>query len=357
VSNLVGIDKVVLYLPVDQVKFNPDSQLIIENPIDAVTGEPKFQDNLYHDGERWRTGREAHLRNSDFQLSIEAGKGRTGPVALLQWSGAAFKNTNVHPLDREEVHRVACDVESALAEAQIGFNVDAAKLCRLDPARDHEMSQPVGTFMPVFQAIMTPKRLPKTDYGSTGLLAANGQHEKALYDKGEEMRIKRPKMDVYPVNTLRCEIRLKKSGVIRNSLGFNTLAGLQTAWDTLQPFYIDSLKRDIFRHKIEENAQASLDFYDLARFIRDTDSKRKWHETKDRGFPLVMVKQMGLQLAKYYVATELGFDPSTSAGQRQIKRMHLELDQAHHAVAMGEAAPDGTPLRALYSELKTKLLN
>ncbi len=356
-SNLVGIDKVVLWLPVDQVKFNPDSQLIIGNEFDGVTGEPKFKDNLYHDGECWRTGREAHLRNSDFQLSIEGGKGRGGPVALLQWSGAAFKNTNVHPLDREEVERVAHNVENALAEAQIGFNVHAAKLCRLDPARDHEMSQPVGAWSPVFRALVTPKPLPKTDYGSTGFLAVNGQREQAFYDKGEEMRIKRPKMDSYPVNTLRSELRLKKSGVIRKSLGFDTLAGLQTAWDTLHPFYIDSLKRDIFRPTIEQNAQASLDFYDLARFVRDTDSKRKWHETKDRGFPLVMVKEMGLPLAKHYVATELGFDGSTSAGQRQIKRMHLELDQAAHAVSMGDKAPDGTPLRALYSELKTKLLS
>jgi len=356
VSNLVGIDKVVLFLPVEQIKFNPDSQLIIESPFDAATGEPKFTNNLYHDGERWRTGREAHFRNSDFQLTIEAGKGRTGPVALLQWSGGAFKNTNLHPSTAEEIAQVARDVENTLRDASIGFNVDAARLCRLDITRNHEMSQPVAAFSPVFQTLPTPKRLPKTDYGGTGVLLANGQHEKALYDKGEEMRIKRPKMDAYPVNTLRSELRLKKSGVIRKSLGFGNLAGLQAGWDVLQPFYAQSLKRDLFRPKMEENAQASLDFYDLARFIRDSDKKRKWQQFQSHGFRCVLVKQMGLQLVKHFVATELGIDASTAAGERQIRRIHLELDQAAHAVALGDAAPDGTPLRALYAELKAKLL-
>ncbi len=355
-SNLVGVDKITLFLPVDEVSFAPDAQLIIENPINGATGEPKFEHPLYHDGERWHKGREAHYRCGDFQFQIESGKGRGGPVALLQFSGGAFKNTNLVPMDKGEATQNARDAADALAELGISFPVDIARLVRLDIARNVELSHPVGAFGPIFQALTPMKSLPKTDYGSTGLLAVNGQREWALYDKGEEMRVKRPKMDAYPVNTLRPEMRLKKGAVIRNALGFQNLAGLESAWDTLHPAYIKSLESDLFRAKMEAKVEASLDFYEHSKFIMDNDSKRKWQAFKNEGMPLVMVHNMGLGLAKNFVETQLGVDQSTPSGKRQIKRMHLELEQAAMAVKLSDSVPDGTPLRALYEELKRSVL-
>lgn len=356
-NTLVGIDKVALILPVEQVVFRPDADLIIENPEEAATGQRKFIDNLYHDGERWRIGKEAHKRTENWQLQVDSGKGRGGPVAILQWSGGAFKNTNEVPLQKDELAQTARDVRDELLSFGIDFPVDLAHICRLDVCRQHEMSVPIATFSPVFHSLQTMKRLPKTVYGDSGLLALNGQREWNWYDKGEELRIKRPKMDAYPVNVLRSEMRLKKSAVVKKQLGFNTLPGLQTAWEALHPAYIASLKGDLFREKIEENAGASLDFYELARWIAHSDAKRKLQALKSKGFMIVLVKNMGLNLAKHFLATELGIDGSTAAGKKQIKRVCLELEQAEHALRLDDNTSDGTPLRELYHELKRTLLN
>jgi hypothetical protein len=39
-----------------------------------------------------------------------------------------------------------------------------------------------------------------------------------------------------------------------------------------------------------------------------------------------------------------------------LKRIYAELEKADYAIRMGDAAPDGTPLKELYRELKKAVM-
>jgi hypothetical protein len=248
-------------------------------------------------------------------------------------------------------------VESALFAAGVTFPMDKARLVRLDLARNVELSQPVASFSPVFQALSTRKSVNKTDFGGTGFLAGNTQRQIAFYDKGAEMHSKGHELDECPVNTLRPECRYLRGRVVRDSLGVETVPQLQSAWETFHPAYVHSLERDVFRAKMEEKAGSSLDLYQEARFIMDSDFTRKWQAFKSQVTPLLMVEKHGLEAAKHFAACFLVEDQFSAVGKRHLKRIYLELEQADYAIRMGDDAPDGTPLKELYRELKRATLS
>jgi hypothetical protein len=144
---------------------------------------------------------------------------------------------------------------------------------------------------------------------------------------------------------------------VRDSLGVSTVGELQSAWETLHPAYIHSLERDVFRAKMEEKAGSSLDLYQEARFIMDSEFTRKWQAFKSQVTPLLMVEKHGLESAKHFAACFLVEDQFSAVGKRHLKRIYLELEQADYAIRMGDDAPDGTPLKELYRELKRATLS
>jgi hypothetical protein len=155
-----------------------------------------------------------------------------------------------------------------------------------------------------------------------------------------------------PVNTLRPELRMLNGRVIKNTIGSQTLDGLQSAWDMLHAVYVHELERDVFRPKMEQKAEATLNLYDEARFVLDGPSKRKWSAFKDDLGLLLFVKEKGLDAAKHFVVSFIIEDPTSATGKRQAKRIFADLEKADYALRMGDDAPDGTPLKELYRELK-----
>ncbi len=356
-SKPVGIDKIALFLPVTEVKFEPHFPATIENPVNAATGEPKSHQQLYFNGETIMTGRKAHYNTPDFHFDITPDRGRGPANCILHWSAGAFSDSNEVPLDKERTAQIARDVESALFAVGVTFPMDKARLTRVDIARNVELAHPIACYSPVFQALSTRKSVNKTDFGGTGFLAGNTQRQIAFYDKGAEMHSKGHELDECPVNTLRPECRYLRGRVVRESLGFETIDGLKSAWETLHPAYIHSLERDIFRAKMEEKAQATLDFYQEARYIMESSSQRKFQAFKGDVGLLHMVESMGLDAAKHFASCFLVEDAFSEAGKRQLKRIYAELGQADHAIRMGDDAPDGTPLKELYRELKRATLS
>jgi hypothetical protein len=356
-SNTLGIDKIALFLPVTDVSFEPHFPATIENPVNAATGEPKSCQQLYYNGETTLTGRKAHYNTDDFHFTIAPDRGGGPANCILHWSAGAFADSNEVPMDKERVSQTTRDVRNQLCAVGVDFPMEKARLVRVDIARNVELAHPVACYSPVFQALSTRKSVNKTDFGGTGFLAGNTQRQIAFYDKGAEMHAKGHELAECPINTLRPESRYLRGRVVRESLGFETLDGLKSAWETLHPAYIHSLERDVFRSKMEEKAKSTLDFHEEARFVMDGGAKRKWHAfTGDIGL-LHMVERMGLDAAKHFVACFLVEDAFSAAGKRQIKRMHAELEQADHAIRMGDDAPEGTPLKELYRELKRATLS
>jgi hypothetical protein len=88
----------------------------------------------------------------------------------------------------------------------------------------------------------------------------------------------------------------------------------------------------------------------------DGPSARKWQAFKSDVTPLLLVERFGLDGAKHFVSSFLVEDAFSASGKRQVKRMNLELEKADYAIRMGDAAPDGTPLKELYRELKKAVM-
>jgi hypothetical protein len=117
------------------------------------------------------------------------------------------------------------------------------------------------------------------------------------------------------------------------------------------------MEQDVFRPKMEAKIGASLDFFQEAKFIMDSEFLRKWQAFKSDATPLMLVERFGLEFAKHFVAFELVADPDSSVGKRQIRRQHAELDQAAFALRMGELNSKTAPIQALYAELKRQVLS
>ncbi len=355
-SNKLGVDKIALFLPVPEVQFEPHFPATVQNPVNAATGEPLRHNQLYRAGGHTITGQKAHYNTKDFQFTIAPDRGGGAANCILQFSAGAFSDSNEVPLDRDRVIECARDARIALSDVGVDFPIDKARLVRLDLAKNIELSHPVASYAPVFQALSTRKSVNKMDFGGTGFVAGNGQRQWAFYDKGEEMHAKGHELAECPINTLRPELRMLKGRVIQSTLGSQTLDGLQSAWETLHAVYNHELERDIFRPKMEEKTEASLDFYQEACFVMDGPSARKWQAFKSDVTPLLLVERFGLDHAKHFVASFLVEDPFSATGKRQVKRMHAELEKADYAIRMGDAAPDGTPLKELYRELRKAVM-
>jgi hypothetical protein len=352
VSKHLGVDKIALFLPVPDVKFEPHFPATVQNPVNAATGEPLRHNQLYSTGEQIITGQRAHYNTKDFQFTIAPDRGGGPANCILQFSAGAFSDSNERPLNKHMVTLCAHDVRNELLAVGVDFPTDKARLVRLDVAKNVELSHPVACYSPVFQALSTRKSVNKLDFGGTGFLAGNTQRQFAFYDKGAEMLAKGHEMAECPVNTLRPELRMLNGRVIKNTIGSQTLDGLQSAWDMLHAVYVHELERDVFRPVMEQKAEATLNLYDEARFVLDGPSKRKWSAFKDDLGLLFLVKEQGLDAAKHFVVSFLVEDPTSASGKRQAKRIFAELEKADYAIRMGDAAPDGTPLKELYRELK-----
>jgi hypothetical protein len=357
VSKHLGVDKIALFLPVPDVKFEPHFPATVQNPVNAATGEPKHHQQLYSTGEQIITGQRAHYNTKDFQFTIAPDRGGGPANCILQFSAGAFSDSNEVPLDRDRVALCAHDVRNELLAVGVDFPTDKARLVRLDIAKNVELSHPIACYSPVFQALSTRKSVNKLDFGGTGFLSGNTQRQFAFYDKGAEMLAKGHEAAECPVNTLRPELRMLNGRVIKNTIGSQTLDGLQSAWDMLHAVYVHELERDVFRPVMEEKAQASLDFYQEACFVMEGPSKRKFQAfTSDVGL-LHLVQSLGLEGAKHFAASYLVGDLTSLTGKRQARRIYGVLEKADYAIRMGDDAPEGTPLKELYRELKRVVMS
>jgi hypothetical protein len=260
-------------------------------------------------------------------------------------------------MDRDTVADTAARVTRELEAAGLFFPMKKARLVRVDPAKNFELSHRIASYTPVLGALQGRKSMNKQDFGGTGFLMGNTQRQVCFYDKGAEMHAKGLELAECPQNTLRAECRWMKGRVVRDALGAETLEDLRRGWEKIPGAYAHSMEQDVFRPKMEKRIGAALDFYEEAKFIMDSEFLRKWQAFKSDVGLLMLVDKFGLEFAKEFVAFELVDDSTTVAGKRQIKRMHAELEQAAFAIKMSDDAPDRTPLQQLYKELRRAVLS
>jgi hypothetical protein len=352
----IGLDKLALLLPTDELGFTPDFPAIVDRPTNAATGELLTDRVLYHTRNGAVSGKSAYYNCDNFNLTIKPHRESGSSICLVHFSAGAYSDSNLQPLNKDQVSECARHVESDLLAVGLRFPVNKAKITRVDLAKNVELSQPVSCYAPVFQAVGARKRMSKKDFGGTGFLMANTQREICFYDKGEEMREKGHHPAICPANTLRPEVRYMKSRVIRNAIGADTLPQLRSAWENLHGAYLQSLECDVFKPKPEQKIDSSLNAFALAHFILESGSNRPYSAFLSEFGRLGFVRDMGLGMAKEFFASNFGIDADSERGERQLRRINADLEKAHFSLEMQDLTSTGKVIKELYRELKARVM-
>ncbi len=356
VSSL-GIDKLQFLLPASDISFSPDFRATLHQTIEAATGEASGERLLYSADGRDFYGRRASLNTENFNFTVSPCRDSADSICTVHFSAGAYSDSNLEPLDAERCVDLARHVERDLASMGAELSLERAKVTRLDIARNVELSNPIDCYAPVFAALSCRKRVDKKDFGGTGFLVGNKQWEIGFYDKGAEMEEKGHARAECPENTLRPELRLKRSAVIREAIGCDTLAELPKSWTELRTAYAKHLTRDVFKPKEEEAIDRSLDAYEMAVEVVSGPSVRKWQAFTRHSAPMHLVQEMGLGMAKHFIEDNLGLDADSEAGKKQIYRIHRDLDRAEFALRNSEVASSGRKVKELHWELRGAVMN
>jgi hypothetical protein len=356
-SSELGIDKLQLLLPVSEVSFRPDFPAIVDKPVNAATGEYIRDRTLYFAGDVPITGSKAFLNKDNFSLSIVPHRENDSSLVLVHFSGAAYSPDNSNPMDLEATFRASYGIKDELAALGCDFDMMKAKITRLDLARNTELSHEVSSYSPVFAAINCRKRVKKVEHGGTGFYAGNKQWETGFYDKGAEMHEKGIELAACPEKTLRAEMRYLKSATVRAAVGVETLADLKEKWLGFKPAYKQSLERDVFRAKPEENIERSIALHALADFIRESGVKRSADAFHKHLGMMTLVQMVGPEEATEYMALEFGYDHRTESGRKQVARLRAIYEQVSFSLQMDETTTRGTLVKELYRELRDSVLN
>jgi hypothetical protein len=356
-SSELGIDKLQFLLSVNDVKFTPDFQATLHNQTSASTGEVLGERVLYSaDGQEFR-GRKASLNTDNLNLTISPHREGGDSVFIVHCSAGAYSENNLQPLDLEACFRVAREAEQELSSLGAKVDLKRAKLTRIDIARNVQLSNPVACYSPVFAALSCRRRVDKKDFGGTGFLVGNKSWEINFYDKRAEMVEKGHLPSDCPENTLRPELRLKKSALIRNAISCDTLEQLPENWPKLRDAYAHHLKRDVFKAKEEAAIERTLNWYDMAAYIAKSPSKSKWQAFKSQSGLLQLVQEMGLEMAMCFAAEHFIRDVETEAGQKQLYRLNQDLKQANFALQNAHVSTSGMKVKELHREMRRAVMD
>lgn len=356
-KHTLGLDKLQFLIPVGQMKFGSDFAATITNAVDAATDTVKGKRVLYRSDDREFTGLKAFANTDNFSLTIEPARDGVESLCRLHFSAGAYASNNLEPLDLERTFHVARNAREELFGLGAEVDLENAMITRLDVARNVPLSRPIPCYSPVFGALGTRKRVSKADYGGTGFLVGNKTWEIGFYDKGAEMLEKKHGPEECPPNTLRPELRLKKARAIRDAIGADRLVDLPAKWENLREAYRNGLERDVFRARPEAAIERSLNHYEMAQHVREGEAAYKWTAIKSLGYPLILVRDFGLEGAKQFAEECLGYDPDTEAGQRQLRRVYRELEDADFAIKNAGYTESEMPVKELYKELKRRVMD
>lgn len=356
-KHTLGLDKLQFLIPTGEMRFGSDFAATISNSMDAATGAVKGDRVLYRSDEREFTGLKAFVNTPNFSLTITPPIQGVESVCTLHFSAGAYAENNLEPLDLERTLHVARNAREELLSLGAEADLEQAQITRMDIARNVALSRPVRCYSPCFMALGTRARVDKADFGGTGFLVGNKTWEIGFYDKGAEMFEKKHAPEECPANTLRPELRFKKARAVRDAVGCDRLVDLPSKWENLREAYKRGLERDVFRSKPEAAIDRSLNFYQMAQEVLDGELDRKWQGFKSQTGVILLVHNMGLEMAKWFVAEKLGYDAETEAGERQLRRIYRELEAADFALKNDGYDEAEQPIRELYKELKREVMN
>ncbi len=356
-SSQLGLDKLQLLLPASEVSFRPDFPAEVDTGYNSGTGESRGERDLFWDGEKFVKGKKAHLNTPNFHLDIVPHREAASSLVLVHFSGGAYADDNLEPMCQERCLRALRQVQRELSDLGCAVDLMQAQITRMDLARNPVMDFPVSSYDPAFGLIHCRKRVNMVQHGPTGFYAGNKQWETGFYDKGAEMLEKGFELAECPENTLRAEMRYKKSATVRAATGCETPRDLRKNWENFAPAYKASLQRDVFKAEVEANLDRNIALDTLFEMVRRSKAKRESAAFYKHLGMMQLVMLAGPEEATRRVVEEFGYDASTESGARQIARIRA----GHRAASISLKAHAGTAMGALvkdlYRELKERVLN
>ncbi len=264
--------------------------------------------------------------------------------------------SNYNLLGHSELNDVlsAKGLENELRAIGIATNIETATLSRLDLTRNVVCAERCATYAPLFQ-LLSMSRTTHADFGGTGHLWRNGQHQLAVYDKLAEMLNKKMETSGLPRNTLRFEYRLMRSRKLRATLlGMTTVADLKSGYDALAPAYEKALCKGIFRYQMPDRATFSFDAIvsDMKKF---QDEPGYWFKRwKDAAFMELLISAGGLE----GVETVMAAAAEVSSSRQVANKIRREMDALRVQAAVIKAVPQSSKktYKDLFNELQDKVL-
>lgn len=363
-SASLGIDKAILMTSIENVAIDPDfKKARLENPIDPATGEALYNRRIYRD----TTGREVRgqmlsaNKSHAYQFAIKPDRsGSDSSNVFIGFSGNCFRENNLEPLGRDALMDSLQSVERDLKERGVSVNLEGAKLVGLHITPNVQLEQPIVEYAGIFGAIGAKKRSRKLDFGGTGFILGNKEWEISFYDKMQQMKDAGYEIDSCPPRTLRPEARFNKGRQIFDFLGVKTVPELRSNWEQVPTGYRRLMEREVFKPAYEDALQkpAALDWGTMAAQAVERHHRNRWQLFKSDALAVLMVRDMGLDVAKHFVQESFGYDLSSEAGKRQIDRIHRELEIANFTLGVqGKSPKSRREMKELYRELRDKILS
>ncbi len=356
-SSQLGLDKLRLLLPASEVSFRPDFPIEVGTSYNAGTGEHERERDLFWNGEKFVKGTKAYLNNPNFHVDIVPHRENASSVFMLHFSGGAYTDNNLEPMDQERCFRALRGIQTELFELGCSADLMKAQITGIDLARNSVMDLPIPSYSPAFALVQCRQRVNMVQHGPTGFYAGNKQWETGFYCKGTEMLEKGFELAECPVNTLRAEMRYKKSATVRAATGCETPKDLRKNWENFAPAYKASLERDVFKAKVEANLDRNIALDTLFEMVRRSGAKRESAAFYKQLGMMQLVMLAGPEEATRRVADEFGYDASTETGRKQVARIRAGHAAASLSLKAHAGTATGALVKDLYRELKERVLN
>jgi hypothetical protein len=217
----------------------------------------------------------------------------------------------------------------------------------LDAAKTEAMREPFAGYGPVLSRL-EGKRAMRRDYGST-MLWGNTRWEICGYDKREEMRRAKLRLDGLPPNALRMELRALKAAKVRELFGLKTVAELRDALDHVRAVYRSEMEKQLFKHELPE--ESLLSRADLVQQLTACkEGGRFWFRAWVEAWAM---EQLAPEAAALKDAVR------QVAETRQVaNRIVRQIEQAEReGMALRQVGPSRRTWGDLYNELRDKVLS
>jgi hypothetical protein len=180
------------------------------------------------------------------------------------------------------------------------------------------------------------------------MLWGNTRWEICGYDKCEEMRRAKLRVDGLPRNSLRMELRALKAAKVRELFGLRTVAELRDGLDHVRQVYRSEMEKQLFKHELpEESLLSRSDLVEQMTAARE--GSRFWFRAWLEAWAM---EQLAPEAAALKDAVR------QVAETRQVgNKIVRQIEQAEReGMALRQVGPSRRTWGDLYNELREKVL-